>query len=58
MEQTEDDVLTKILTAEELTLVPNDIANKLRKHFTENFEEFITAKAVFQHGKQSLGKYF
>ncbi|KAK0158432.1 hypothetical protein PV328_009434 [Microctonus aethiopoides] len=57
MEQTEDgdqDVLSKVLTAEELTEIPEGIANKLRVHFKDNFEEFITAKAVFQHSRQAL----
>lgn len=61
MEQSEDsdcDVLKKILTEDELTQVSDTIANKLRKYFNEHFEEYITAKAVFQHSKQSLGNLF
>ncbi|XP_074101656.1 nuclear basket protein megator [Cotesia typhae] len=59
MEQSEDsdsDVLKKILTEDELTQVSDTIANKLRKYFNEHFEEYITAKAVFQHSKQSHEK--
>ncbi|CAD6228202.1 GSCOCG00006403001-RA-CDS [Cotesia congregata] len=59
MEQSEDsdcDVLKKILTEDELTQVSDTVANKLRKYFNEHFEEYITAKAVFQHSKQSLEK--
>lgn len=60
MEATEDseyDVLCKALTNDELAQVPGEIATKLRSYFTENFEEFITAKAVFQNSRQSLGNY-
>ncbi|XP_008561192.1 nucleoprotein TPR [Microplitis demolitor] len=59
MEQTEEsdcDVLKKILTEDELTQLSETVANKLRNYFNENFEEFITAKAVFQHTRQSLEK--
>ena len=56
-EDNEHDVLGKILTAEELTQIPQEIGRKLTTYFTENFEKFITAKAIYQHGRQSLGNH-
>ncbi|XP_034946959.1 nucleoprotein TPR [Chelonus insularis] len=55
-EDTENDVLKKVLTNDELTQVPDEIATKLRNYFNEQFEKFITAQAVFQHNRQSLEK--
>ncbi|XP_011301181.1 nucleoprotein TPR [Fopius arisanus] len=55
-EESDRDILGQILSETELTQIPEDIATKLRSHFNENFEGFITAKAVFQHGKQNYEK--
>lgn len=54
-EENEHDVLKKVLTSEELAQIPQEIGKKLTTYFTEHFEEYLTAKAVFQHGRQSLG---
>ncbi|XP_015115459.1 nucleoprotein TPR-like [Diachasma alloeum] len=55
-EESDQDILSRILSEAEVAQIPDGIATKLRTHFNENFEEFITAKAVFQHGKQNYEK--
>lgn len=54
-EDNEHDVLRRVLTADELTQIPQDIGRKLTTYFTDSFEKFLTAQAVFQTGRQSLG---
>lgn len=56
-EEIDQDIISKILTEAELTQIPEGIATKLRTHFNEHFEEFLTSKAVYQHGKQNYGMF-
>ena len=57
-EESEHDVLKEILTEDELSQIPNETAKKLKTYFNEKLEEFLTAKAVFETGRQNLGKIF
>ncbi|GAB1864152.1 Nucleoprotein TPR [Camponotus japonicus] len=47
-------VLREIATDEELAQIPRELARKIHAHFTSKFDEFITAKAVFETGRKTL----
>lgn len=49
-------VLREIASDEELAQIPRELARKIHAHFTSKFDEFITAKAVFETGRKTLGK--
>ncbi|XP_033209143.1 nucleoprotein TPR-like isoform X2 [Belonocnema kinseyi] len=55
-EESEHDVLGEILTPDELSQVAEGTAKKLKTYFNEKLEEFLTAKAVFETGRQNLEK--
>ncbi|XP_051174649.1 nucleoprotein TPR-like isoform X2 [Leptopilina boulardi] len=55
-EEREHGILHDILTQEELLSIQNPSLNKLKSYFTEKFEEFLTAKAVFETSRQNLEK--
>lgn len=55
-EEREHGILHDILTKEELLSIQNPSLNKLKSYFTEKFEEFLTAKAVFETSRQNLGE--
>lgn len=56
-DENEHNVLHEILNEEELTQVPEVIKKKLGVYFNTKFEEFITAKAVFESNRKNLGMY-
>ena len=51
-------VLDEILTAEELSQIPDQIVEKLRNGCTQKLEGFITAKALFEANRNNLGNIF
>ncbi|XP_012270418.1 nucleoprotein TPR isoform X2 [Orussus abietinus] len=53
-EENERNILQDILSAEEISQIPDGIAKKLKSYFNDKFEEFITAKAVFETSRQNL----
>nr|XP_050852779.1 nucleoprotein TPR-like isoform X1 [Vespula vulgaris] len=53
-DENEHNVLHEILNEEELTQVPEVIKKKLGVYFNTKFEEFITAKAVFESNRKNL----
>lgn len=56
-EENEHNVLGEVLTEEELTQVPDALAKKLNAYFNEKFEQYITAKAVFETNRKNFGKF-
>lgn len=59
METVEDEqpnVLREIASDEELAQIPKELARKIHAHFNAKFDEFITAKAVFETSRKTLGK--
>lgn len=56
VEENELNVLREIVNDEELAQIPRELTRKLNVHFNEKFEEFITAKAVFETNRKCLGK--
>lgn len=60
METVEDgeqpNVLREIASDEELEQIPKELARKIHAHFNAKFDEFITAKAVFETSRKTLGK--
>ncbi|XP_033299172.1 nucleoprotein TPR [Bombus bifarius] len=53
-EENEHNVLREVLTEEELTQVPDSLAKKLSAYFNEKFEQYITAKAVFETNRKNF----
>lgn len=60
METVEDgeqpNVLREIVNDEELAQIPRELARKIHAHFNAKFDEFITAKAVFETNRKTLGE--
>ena len=56
-EENEHNVLREILSEEELTQIPEGLAKKLNAYFNEKFEQYITAKAVFETNRKNFGKF-
>lgn len=56
-EENEHNVLGEVLTKEELTQVPDALAKKLNTYFNEKFEQYITAKAVFETNRKNFGMF-
>lgn len=56
VEESEPNVLREIASDEELAQIPQELAKKIHSHFNQKFDEFITAKAVFETGRKNLGK--
>ncbi|KAI4485336.1 hypothetical protein M0804_006841 [Polistes exclamans] len=54
VDENEQKVLHNILNEDELKQVPDGIKKKLGIHFNAKFEEFITAKAVFESNRKNL----
>lgn len=58
METVEDgeqpNVLREIASDEELEQIPKELARKIHAHFNAKFDEFITAKAVFETSRKTL----
>ncbi|XP_072763769.1 nucleoprotein TPR isoform X2 [Anoplolepis gracilipes] len=58
METLEDgeqpNVLREIANDEELEQIPKELARKIHAHFNSKFDEFITAKAVFETNRKTL----
>lgn len=57
-EEVEHNVLRQILDQQELAAVPPEILTKLAHHFHSKFDEFITARAILETGKQNYGNIF
>lgn len=55
-EESEPNVLREIMNDEELAQIPREIAKKIHAHFNAKFDEFITAKAVYETNRKNLGK--
>ncbi|KOX78183.1 Nucleoprotein TPR [Melipona quadrifasciata] len=53
-EENEHNVLREILSEEELTQIPERLAKKLKTYFNEKFEQYITAKAVFETNRKNF----
>lgn len=58
VEESEPNALREIANDEELTLIPRELIRKINVHFNAKFEEFITAKAVFETNRKCLGKLY
>ncbi|KAL0119598.1 hypothetical protein PUN28_007798 [Cardiocondyla obscurior] len=54
IEENEPNVLREIASDEELTQIPKELTRKINAHFNAKFEEFITAKAVFEANRKCL----
>lgn len=54
-EENEHNALRDVLSDKELTQIPEGIVKKLNAHFNEKFEQYITAKAVFETNKKNFG---
>ncbi|KAI4487065.1 hypothetical protein M0802_012054 [Mischocyttarus mexicanus] len=54
VDENEQNALHNILNEDELKQVPDGIKNKLGIHFNAKFEEYITAKAVFESNRKNL----
>ncbi|CAL7943180.1 unnamed protein product [Xylocopa violacea] len=50
--QNEYKVLEEVLSRDELTQIPEKLAKKLNAYFLLNFDQYITAKAVFETNKK------
>jgi len=55
-EENDSNVLKEIMNDKELTLIPKELSKKIHAHFSAKFDEFITAKAVFETNRKNLGK--
>ncbi|CAD1469044.1 unnamed protein product, partial [Heterotrigona itama] len=53
-EENEHNVLREILSEEELTQIPEGLAKKLNAYFNDKFEQYITAKAVFETNRKNF----
>lgn len=56
-EENEHNVLRDVLSEEELTQIPQGLATKLNTYFNEKFEQYITAKAVFETNRKNFGTF-
>ncbi|XP_077279406.1 nuclear basket protein megator [Temnothorax americanus] len=54
VEESEPNVLREIASEEELAQIPRELTRKINAHFNAKFEEFITAKAVFETSRKCL----
>ncbi|XP_012058672.1 PREDICTED: nucleoprotein TPR [Atta cephalotes] len=54
IEENDHNVLLEIANDEELTQIPRELVRKINVHFNNRFEEFITAKAVFETNRKCL----
>ncbi|XP_020297083.1 nucleoprotein TPR-like isoform X2 [Pseudomyrmex gracilis] len=54
IEESEPNVLREIMNDEELAQIPKEIAKKIHAHFNAKFDEFITAKAVYETNRKNL----
>ncbi|XP_018044200.1 PREDICTED: nucleoprotein TPR-like isoform X2 [Atta colombica] len=54
IEESDHNVLLEIANDEELTQIPRELVRKINVHFNNRFEEFITAKAVFETNRKCL----
>ncbi|EGI65458.1 Nucleoprotein TPR [Acromyrmex echinatior] len=54
VEESDHNVLLEIANDEELTQIPRELVRKINVHFNNRFEEFITAKAVFETNRKCL----
>nr|XP_012149443.1 PREDICTED: nucleoprotein TPR [Megachile rotundata] len=53
-EENEHNVLQDILSKEELTQIPEGFVKKINAYFNEKFEQYITAKAVFETNRKNF----
>lgn len=56
-EENEHNVLREVLSEEELTQIPEGVVKKINAYFNEKFEQYITAKAVFETNRKSFGMF-
>jgi hypothetical protein len=54
-EETEFQVLQTLLSSNEIAEISNGVCKKLEVFFKNKFDEFITAKAVFEINRKNLG---
>ncbi|EFN88236.1 Nucleoprotein TPR [Harpegnathos saltator] len=54
IEENELNVLREIASDEELAQIPKELAKKIHVHFNAKYDEFITAKAVFESNRKNL----
>ncbi|XP_011168945.1 nucleoprotein TPR [Solenopsis invicta] len=54
VEESEPNVLREIVSDEELAQIPRELTRKINAHFNAKFEEFITAKAIFETNRKCL----
>lgn len=57
MDDSASKILLQSLTEEEYNSLPELIRNKILRCFNENFDDFLTSKAVFESTKASNGMY-
>lgn len=57
-EENEHNALRKVLNDEELKQIPEGFVKKLNTYFNEKFEQYITAKAVFETNRKNFGKFY
>lgn len=56
IEESELNVLRELANDEELAQISRELTRKINAHLNAKFEEFITAKAVFETSRKCLGK--
>lgn len=56
MEDNEFKMLRDCLSLDEITKIPDSICKKLDISIKTKFDEFITAKAIFEVNRKNLGK--
>ncbi|XP_012542319.1 nucleoprotein TPR [Monomorium pharaonis] len=54
VEESEPNILREIASDDELKQIPRELTRKINAHFNARFEEFITAKAVFETSRKCL----
>ncbi|XP_043260114.1 nucleoprotein TPR [Colletes gigas] len=53
-DENEHNALREVLSDEELTQIPEEFVKKLNTYFKDKFEQYITAKAVFETNRKSF----
>ncbi|XP_026667646.1 nucleoprotein TPR-like [Ceratina calcarata] len=53
-EESEHNILREVLGEDELSQIPEELAKKLNAYFNDKFEQYITAKAVFEINRKTF----
>lgn len=58
MDSDRDRMLSKAITAKELSKISPDIAIKIEKFFEQRFEGLLRTNALYEEGKKEIGMHF